>query len=313
MVVAVLTSARAARWCGLLAMLIGGIVAAQAEVYRLADPNDSVIGTPFYVRADSRQTLLDIGRHHGVGVDEMQQANPNVDLWVPPQDAQVLIPAQRVLPDAPRSGLVLNLAEKRLYFFHSPQEIETFAVGIGREGWETPVGRYRIIERIKNPTWTPPASIRREYAKRGVTLPAVVPAGPENPLGNHALRLSNPSYLIHGTNKPWGVGMPVSSGCTRMFPEDIEHIFDQVAVGTTVTIVDQPYKVGWLGDQLYLEVHGNNEAQVIEDFIRQRIALEGVVIDWEAARKVQSAQEGLPRRIGGRQGSTQWHHLDMIF
>jgi L,D-transpeptidase ErfK/SrfK len=299
----------------LLALLSASSFA--SEVFRLSNPEDDVIGTPFYIKVDSRQTLLDIGRHYGLGFDEMEAANPGVDMWVPKNGDDVLIPARTVLPEAPRTGLVLNTSERKMYYFRTPQEIETFAVGIGRDGWETPVGSYSIIEKKQNPTWTPPASIRARYAAEGKTLPAVVPAGPDNPLGNYALRLSNPSYLIHGTNKPWGVGMPVSSGCTRMFPEDIERLFGEVAVGTPVTIVDQPYKVGWLGDELYLEAHAGEERRArtrAEDVIPAVLAqAPGVLINWDQVRQVVKENTGLPVLVGGRQESTSWHHLDMIF
>ncbi|ESQ16774.1 MAG TPA: L,D-transpeptidase [Chromatiaceae bacterium] len=291
--------------------------ATNADVYRLRSSNDSVIGVPFYVKADEEHTLLDIGRHHGFGYDEMEQANPNVDMWVPGSGTDVLVPAQHILPNAPRNGIVLNLAEKRMYYYHTPTEIETFSAGTGREGWETPIGNYRIIEKIKDPTWTPPASIRREHAAKGDILPAVVPAGPDNPLGLFALRLSNPSYLIHGTNKPWGVGMQVSHGCTRMYPEDIEHLFSEVETGTPVKIVDQPYKLGWLGDQLYLEVSAQGEAarnKSAQEVIPASIAnAKGVVVDWNQVRKALTENAGLPRLVGGRQGSGSWHHLTMIF
>lgn len=291
--------------------------AAGADLYRLASPDDSVIGTPFYVKARKEHTLLDIGRHHGLGFDEMEQANPNVDMWVPGEGADVLVPSQHVLPDAPREGIVVNLAEKRAYYYRSSTEVETFSLGIGREGWETPVGSYSIIEKTENPSWTPPASIRARSEKEGKTLPAVVPPGPDNPLGAYRLRLSNPSYLIHGTNKPWGVGMPVSSGCMRMFPEDIEYLFGQVDVGTPVTVVKQPYKVGWLGDTLYLEVNAEGEGartRSVDEIIPASIAdANGVVVDWNEVKRVQQENAGLPRVVGGRQGSTSWHHLDMIF
>jgi L,D-transpeptidase ErfK/SrfK len=301
-----------------LCVLIGltPLAPAQGKVYRLVDPSDSVIGTPFYVKARSEHTLLDIGRHHGLGVDEMKQANPDVDMWLPGAGTPILAPDRHVLPDAPREGIVLNLAERRMYYFRSPTEVETFSIGIGRDGWETPVGRYQIIEKTENPTWTPPASIRAEYAKRGEILPAVVPAGPDNPLGAYRLRLSNPSYLIHGTNKPWGVGMPVSSGCTRMFPEDIEYLFGEVEVGTPVRIVDQPYKVGWLGDQLFLEVSRPEDAapRPVKEIIPPSIAdTDGVVIDWDEVRRVQNENTGLPQIVGGRRSSKSWHHFDMIF
>ncbi|MEA3639028.1 MAG: L,D-transpeptidase family protein [Lamprobacter sp.] len=289
---------------------------ALAKVYRLIEPSDSVIGTPFYVKAKGEHTMLDIGRHHGLGVDEMKQANPDVDMWIPGDGTAVLVPDRHILPDSPRKGIVLNLAERRMYYYRSATEIETFSIGIGRDGWETPVGSYSIIEKTENPSWTPPASIRAEYAKNGKILPAVVPPGPDNPLGSHRLRLSNPSYLIHGTNKPWGVGMPVSSGCTRMFPEDIEYLFGQVEVGTPVTIVDQPYKVGWLGDQLFLEVsraEGTAPSSAKEIIPASIANAEGVVIDWEAVSRVLRENTGLPQIVGGRQGSKSWHHFDMIF
>jgi L,D-transpeptidase ErfK/SrfK len=297
------------------AALVSLPVAAAAGMYRVNE-GDSVIGTPFYVKTEAEHTLLDVGRHFGSGYDEMKQANPDVDVWVPGEGKDVLVPDFHVLPDAPREGLVMNLAEKRLYFYHSPTEVEVFSVGIGREGWETPVGTYSIIQKIKDPTWTPPASIRREYEKRGEILPAVVPAGPDNPLGAYALRLSNPSYLIHGTNKPWGVGMPVSSGCTRMYPEDIEALFPKVDKGTTVRIVDQPYKVGWLGDQLYLEVNLGPEAQPRspKQVIPSGIAnASGVMIDWEEVRRTLESNNGLPRLVGGRDGTKSWHRLDAVF
>jgi L,D-transpeptidase ErfK/SrfK len=298
-------------------LALAAAMPAVADAYRLASVSDSVIGTPFYVKTDAEHTLLDIGRHFGSGYDEMQQANPTVDMWVPGENKDVLVPDFHVLPSAPREGLVMNLAEKRIYFFRSATEVETFSVGVGREGWETPVGTYSIIEKIKDPTWTPPASIRKEHAEKGDILPAVVPAGPDNPLGAYAMRLSNPSYLIHGTNKPWGVGMPVSHGCTRMYPEDIERLFGNVETGTPVRIVDQPYKIGWLGDQIYLEVnaHSDKAKQVpIEQVIPSSIAnAEGVTIDWDEVRKAVGENAGLPRLVGGRQGSKSWHHLDMIF
>ncbi len=300
----------------LLPFLLGAGTQA-SEIYRLENSEDDVVGTPFYVKADSRQTLLDIGRHFGLGFDSMQAANPQVDMWVPKHGADVLIPARHVLPAGPREGLVLNTAERRLYHYLSPREVETFSVGIGREGWETPVGTYRIIERIKDPTWTPPASIRAYKAAEGIILPPVVPAGPDNPLGAFALRLSNPSYLIHGTNKPWGVGMPVSAGCTRMFPEDIEHLFSRVAVGTQVTIVDQPYKAGWLGDRLFFEANASDEQKAnvrLESLIPASIAkAPGVMINWDEVKRVKEENTGLPTVVGGRQESASWHHLDMIF
>ncbi|TVQ87743.1 MAG: hypothetical protein EA400_10610 [Chromatiaceae bacterium] len=290
---------------------------AQAGVFQLANPNDSVIGAPFYVTARKEDTLFDIGRFYGYGHDELKLANPKVDTWLPGEGTEILIPNKRILPSGPREGIVLNLAERRLYFYRSPNEVEMFAAGVGRDGWETPVGTYSIIEKRENPTWTPPESVRRDHAARGSILPAVVPPGPDNPLGAFAMRLSNPSYLIHGTNKPDAIGMPASAGCTRMFPEDIERLYQQVPVGTTVRIVDQPYKVGWQGNRLYLEVNALTDevkSRPVERLIPTSIAnAEGVFIDWDEVRRVQQENAGIPRLIGGRQGATSWHRLDAVF
>jgi L,D-transpeptidase ErfK/SrfK len=298
-----------------LALCVALPATAGTEVMRF-NPGDSVVGTPFYVKTDAEHTLLDVGRHYGYGHDEMQQANPSVDTWLPGEGADVMIPRFHVLPDTPREGIVINLPEKRLYYYSSPTAVESFAVGTAREGWSTPTGTFSIIEKRENPTWTPPASIRADYAKRGIELPAVVPAGPDNPLGYFAMRLSNPSYLIHGTSKPWGVGMPVSAGCTRMYPEDIEALFPRVPTGTTVRIVDQPYKVGWLGDQLFLEVNleEGETPRSAKEVIPAKIAnADGVSVDWEEVQRAVAANSGLPRLVGGRGTAQSWHKLDAVF
>lgn len=288
----------------------------QAATYRMVQ-GDSVIGTPFYVKTRKEDTLLDIGRHHGLGYDEMNRANPGIDMWVPGGDREVLVPTQWVLPKGSRNGILLNLSEKRLYWFDGKGNVSTFPISIGREGWSTPVGSFSIAQKIKDPTWTPPASIRKEHTEAGDPLPAVVPAGPDNPLGMFAMRLSVPGYLIHGTNKPWGVGMQVSHGCIRMYPEDIERLFPQIPKGTPVSIVKQKYKVGWQGNELYLEVHAGEKggAEVSErSAVSEAIAkAEGVVVNWDEVRRALNENTGLPHLIGGRHGSASWHHLDMIF
>jgi L,D-transpeptidase ErfK/SrfK len=285
--------------------------------YRLADDGDGVIGRAFYVKARHEDTLLDIARQNGLGYDEMKHANPGVDMWVPGDGANVLVPTQYVLPKAPRRGVVLNLAEKRLYYYPPRAgEVVTYAISIGREGWSTPLGSFHIVRKDLDPAWYPPASIRQEHAADGRPLPRVVPAGPDNPLGRHALRLSAKGYLIHGTNKPWGLGMEVSHGCIRMYPEDIERLFPQVSVKTPVTIVDQPYKVGWRGDDLYLEVHlkDGEGAKPISEIIPPEIAqAAGVSVDWGEVRQAVEENTGLPRIVGGRRGRANWFYLDMIF
>jgi L,D-transpeptidase ErfK/SrfK len=291
---------------------------AAANIYRLPNPSDGVVGHAFYVKARYEDTLLDIGRHNGLGYDEMKAANPGVDMWLPGAGTEVLVPDEFVLPDAPRVGVVINLAEMRIYYYPpGTDQVQTFAIGIGREGWGTPLGTFRISQKIDGPSWVPPASIRAEHLAEGQPpLPAVVPAGPDNPLGAYALRLSVPGYLIHGTNKPWGVGMRVSHGCIRMYPEGIEKLFGEVSVNTPVAIVNQPFKVGWRGNDLYLEVHATDQDKTkpLTDVIPPAIAnAQGVRVDWGAVRRAVTESTGLPQLVGGRQGSVDPLYLRMIF
>jgi L,D-transpeptidase ErfK/SrfK len=291
--------------------------AAARSTFRLTNEGDSVVGGAFYVKSRHEDTLLDIGRQNGLGYDEMKHANPNVDIWVPGDGTDVLVPNLYVLPNAPRRGIVLNLAEKRLYYYPAETgEVVTYAISIGREGWSTPLGNFHITRKDLDPAWYPPASIRKEHAEEGRPLPRVVPAGPDNPLGRHALRLSAEGYLIHGTNKPWGLGMEVSHGCIRMYPEDIERLFPEVSVKTPVTIVDQPYKVGWRGNDLYLEVHLKEGAEAAQPsaVIPASIAeAEGVSVDWGEVQQAMEENTGLPRVVGSRQNTANWFYLDMIF
>lgn len=301
---------------GLTLLGAGSALSGDRPSYRLTSPDDGVFGQAFYVKSRQEDTLLDIGRHFGLGYDEMKAANPSVDMWVPGDGAEVLVPTEYVLPNAPRTGLILNLAEKRLYYFPTPDEVVTYAISIGREGWDTPLGNFDIASKKKDPTWTPPASIRAEHAAQGDILPAVVPAGPDNPLGQYAMRLSAKGYLIHGTNKPWGLGMQVSHGCIRMYPEDIEALFPQVPVKTPVHIVNQPFKVGWSNDDLYLEVHATDEekARSPAEVIPPAIAdAEGVNVDWDAVRKAINENTGLPQLVGGRQRPADRLYLDTVF
>lgn len=301
-----------------VALVLAAPTTTLAETFRLAHAGDSVIGSPFYVKTRQKDTLLDFARQNNQGYDDMNRANPKVDMWIPGEGAEALVPSFWVLPNTPRTGIVLNRAEKRLYYFPSedPERVDTYSVSVGKDGWETPLGTYSIIEKKKDPTWTPPESVRKSHAEYGDILPAVVPAGPDNPLGQYAMRLSNPSYLIHGTNKPWGMGLPVSSGCIRMQPEGIEDLFGKVEKGTQVMIVDQPYKLGWLGDDLYLEVHIDKEEkrQSPRSVIPASVAsAEGLTIDWKAVEQAVKENTGLPHLVGSRRSSAERLHLDMIF
>ncbi|MET0657340.1 MAG: L,D-transpeptidase family protein, partial [Steroidobacteraceae bacterium] len=214
-------------------------------------------------------TLPDIARRFNIGYEEIVRANPGVDPWLPGEGRDIVVPTRFVLPDAPREGLVINLAAMRTYYFPKRKDGElqtviTHPIGIGKVGWSTPEGTTKVTGKAKNPTWFPPASVRKEHAEAGDPLPRKVPPGPDNPLGTHMMTLGWPSYLVHGTNKPYGVGMRSSHGCMRFYPEDIAQLYDQIAVGTPVHVVNQPLVFGWHKEALYVQAF-----PVMEDDERQ--------------------------------------------
>jgi L,D-transpeptidase ErfK/SrfK len=271
------------------------------------------IGQMQYVTASYEDTLVHIGREYGVGFVEMRAANPSIDPWLPKPGSEIVIPTLNILPNAPHQGVVINLAEMRLYYFKdSTSEPITFPIGIGRDGLKTPLGQTTVQRKKADPTWTPTERMRKEDP----TLPAFVPPGPDNPMGSHALYLGFPTIAIHGTNKPYGIGRRVSSGCIRMFPEDITQIFDMAPVGTKVTVVDQPIKVAWIGDRLFLEVHPTqDQAAVMEhegsiaDYqlserdlsMIMRVAGKNVqTLDWQKIRKVVKERKGYPVPIANK-------------
>jgi L,D-transpeptidase ErfK/SrfK len=232
----------------------------EAVTFQLPPDDVDVVGQVEYTEASREDTLLDIARKYDIGQNEILLANPNVDRWLPEDGARVLIPNRYILPRAEREGIVLNLPEMRLYYYPKPARGErrvviTHPIGVGRMDWVTPLGKTRVVAKDKDPAWRPTKSVKEEHAREGEILPDVVPPGPDNPLGRYAMRLGFTGYLIHSTNKPFGVGMRVSHGCIRMLPEDMEQLFDQVPIGTQVQIVNQPIKVGWLAGALFMEVH----------------------------------------------------------
>ena len=259
------------------------------------DRDGDVVGEVQVIRARYEDTFVDIARAYDLGFDELVDANPGVDPWLPGAGTLIVVPTRFILPDAPRDGIVLNVGTKRLFFYPKVKKGEapvviTHPVGIGRDGWATPTGTTTVVARVKDPVWTVPASIRKEHAEAGDPLPAQVKAGPDNPLGAYALRLGFPSYLIHGTNKPSGIGMRVSHGCVQLFPEDIESLFAEVPVGTPVRIVNQPRLVGWQAGNLYLEVH-----PALEDDQRNlQVALDRRLAQALKERQPDPARAGLP-------------------
>lgn len=224
------------------------------------NPMDDVVGVVQIIRARDEDTLSDIARRFNVGYEEMVSANPGVDPWLPKAGTEVVIPTEFVLPDTKRQGIVINLAAMRLFYFPKirPGELQrviTHPIGIGRVGWRTPAGNTKIVSKTAAPAWTPTPAIRKEHAADGDPLPKVVPPGPDNPMGTHVLKLGWPEYAIHGTDKPPSIGLRGTHGCLRLYPEDIVGIYDAVPVGTPVTVVNQPFMVGWRGDTLVMQAY----------------------------------------------------------
>lgn len=274
--------------------------------------DDALVGELQVILSRYENTLPAIARVYNVGLEELKDANPDVDVWLPGEGTVVYLPTQHILPDAPHEGIVLNVAAMRLYYYGrdsaEPDQLKvtTYPIGIGREGWETPTGSAVVTQKARDPVWYPPASVRKEHAELGDPLPRIVPAGPDNPLGRFALALSLPGYLIHGTNTPAGVGMRVSHGCVRLYPEDIERLFARVPTGTRVEIVNQPVLAGWHGDELYLEVHEplaedhRDLAALAEALLTKRLEARGVSpkrIDRTALARVLAAKSGMPMPV----------------
>lgn len=286
--------------------------AARAEIFTLA-PDQDAIGEPGQTLAAEEDTLPDIARRNDIGFDEIVAANPGVDAWVPGAGTVVRLPLQHLLPNVPRAGIVVNLPDGRLYYFHDDENgrrvVESYPISVGRMDWKTPIGVTTVVKKERNPVWYPPESVRETHLKEdGDVLPESVPPGPDNPLGAYALRLGIPggAYLIHGTNKPVGVGMQITHGCIRLYPEDIEHLFNEVPVGMPVRIVNERIKTGWIDGALYLEVHhplDGVDPRDVEDLtaltrsIVAATARRRVIIDWDAAERVFVEASGMPQRI----------------
>lgn len=242
------------------------------NTFTLATHEQTVIGEPQIVLAGAEDTFSDLARTYGLGFDDLIAANPDIDPWLPGEGTPVLLPTQYVLPDAPKRGVILNIATKRLFYYPKPaedklQQVLTYPIGIGRVGWETPLGDTTVVAKAKDPSWWVPASVRREHAEMGDPLPSLIPPGPDNPLGTRVLKLDMPGYLIHGTNQPYGVGMRVSHGCVRLYPENIEFLYTLVDVGEVVTIMNEPYQMGRKDGVLYFEAHAplEDDAVLAED------------------------------------------------
>ncbi len=296
------------------AVLVASGVPAAAAVFELREDGGGVFGRVETIETRYEDTLIELARRYSLGYEELTRVNPGVDPWLPGEGTRVLIPGQRLLPPGPRNGIVVNLPEHRLYYFPKPRRgqkpvVMTFPVSVGKMDWRTPLGSTRIVDKRRNPSWYPPESVRRERARHGEHLPAVVPPGPDNPLGAHAMRLGIPggAYLIHGTNNPDAVGMAVTHGCLRMYPEDIARLFDLVPIGTPVALINEPVKLAVVDGEVWLEVHPPVDSQGqtadvdLADFELRLDTVLGdldVAIHWDRALETLREASGVPTVIG---------------
>ena len=289
------------------------------------DPDkDDVVGLVQVTTIGADDTLPDVARRFNLGYEEIVRANPGVDPWLPGEGREITLPTQFVLPNAPREGLVINVPAMRLFYYPKREEGEpavvyTYPIGIGKVGWATPEGTTKVLARTKDPTWRVPASIRKEHLENGDPLPAVVPPGPDNPLGRHSFTLGWPSYLVHGTNKPYGVGMRSSHGCIRLYPEDIEMLFEAVPIGTKLRVVNQPYLIGRSGDDIVMKAYGALEddkrawdkarrkllEKSLTDGAKKAVKEGELAIDWDRVEVLATEARGVPVSVIVPEASTE--------
>jgi L,D-transpeptidase ErfK/SrfK len=276
--------------------------------------DQSVVGEDRTVVTVYEDTLYDLARTYGLGSEELIRVNPGLDPWLPGAGRQVIIPGRHILPPGPREGIIVNLPEHRLYYFPRPirgmpHEVITYPVSIGKMDWRTPLGLTHVISKQKDPVWTPTESVRKEHAAAGEPLPAHVPPGADNPLGKFALRLAvgGGTYLIHGTNNPIAVGLAVTHGCIRMYPDDVAALFPLVPVGTAVRLINEPIKVAWVDGELLLEAHPPVDAQgqsiepkldEFSELLRAAVGSTTVAIHWDYAREVLQKADGVIATVG---------------
>lgn len=283
---------------------------AYALTFTLPSNGDSVVGKVQWTQSRPGDNFTLLGRRYDVGYYELVEANPGVNPALPKPGTIVIVPTRFIIPNVPRVGIVLNLAELRLYYFPpGTNKVITFPVGVGREGWNTPLGVTMITAKIVNPTWIPPKDIIKWHkATFGNELPAKVPPGPNNPLGGYEMRLGPgfPEVRIHGTNDAGTIGRRCSSGCVHLWAEDVEELFSRVKIGTPVRVMNDPYKAGWLDGKVYLESHVPLETNSVynTDLAPMRYDIQAITanhpadIDWDVANRVAQQQNGIAQVVG---------------
>jgi len=298
----------AAAWC------LGVCTSGWSTVYQLPTDGSTVFGSDLHIKSTRADTLLDIAHRYSIGYEEIIRANPGVDMWLPGEGTDILIPGRRILPPAPREGLVINLPEHRLYYFPKTRRgqrpiVITYPVSIGRMDWHSPLGQTWVVAKQKHPSWHPPESVRREHAANGDPLPRIVPPGPQNPLGAFKMRLAvgDGTYEIHGTNNPMAVGMAVTHGCIRMYPEDVAALYPRVPMGTKVWLINEPVKVAYVDGDLLLEVHPPVDSQgqtiapdlkLLSQRLDRALGKNTAAIHWDFARSALQQATGMPTVVG---------------
>jgi L,D-transpeptidase ErfK/SrfK len=299
--------------------------------YPLPRGKDDIIGNLITYQIQKGDTLLDVGRWFGVTAKEISNANGGLDWWAPPAGRTIVLPDEHILPATPRVGIVLNIPEMRIYYYFpsptgplhskgkvtpakfvpskrnhpggvSPSVVYSFPVGLGRFDWKTPVGDFTVRGKTRNPTWVVPQDIYEEHLERdGEAEHVVAGDDPDNPLGHYRIELTLPEYALHGTNVPWGVGMEVSHGCIRLYPEDIERLFNKVKIGTPGMFVYQPVKFGWRGDALYVEVHEDLYGKYVGlwAYAQKEAERQGLLdqIDMQKLEKAVEQKTGVPTYV----------------
>ena len=295
-------------------LALGAPLLCRATTFTIKQGDSPVFGEDQTIQTVYEDTLYDLAAKYSLGSEEIIRVNPGIDPWLPGAGTTITIPGRHILPAGPREGIVVNLPEHRLYYYPkvkkgAPLEVITYPVSIGKMDWHTPLGLTHVIQKQKHPTWYPTESVRKEHEANGDPLPPKVGPGPDNPLGQYAMRLAvgNGTYLIHGTNNPIAVGLPVTHGCIRMYPDDVAALFPLVPVGTPVYLVNEPVKVAWVDGELLLEAHPPVDAQgqsfepnvdQFSQLLQAAVGKSTVAIHWDYAREVLQKADGVIATVG---------------
>jgi L,D-transpeptidase ErfK/SrfK len=271
-------------------------------------PPQTVIGEVTSHRIRTGETLLDVARYYDLGMNEIIDANPRVDIWSPKVGTTVVVPTQWILPCCTYEGMVVNVAEMRLFYYEKEEGdpattvVRTYPLGLGRDDRRTPKGSFRVTGKTVNPTWVIPERIRQDHIREnGDARRSIAGGAADNPLGKYRFELSLEPYRIHGTNIPWGIGMLVSNGCARLYPEDVEHLFPMVSVGTKGAFIYQPVKVGTRSGNVYVEAHADLYKQNtgMPPNASKTLRLAGMGPGDASVEAVVREAQGVPKKVGG--------------